>query len=199
MKLVLVYRDEELGQAWRAHFATQSEVTLSHGDICEVKADAVVSPANSFGFMDGGLDLALSDRLGWHVQDSLQKAIREKHAGELLVGQAEIVPTGDSQVPWLISAPTMRVPMRIRESINAYLAMRAVLLATRTHSARPPIETVAVPGLGTGVGGLDYDTAAFQMWAAYEEIVLGKVSFPEDIGRAADQHLGLNKRGRLFD
>ena len=72
--------------------------------------------------------------------------------GELLVGQAlvvptgdSVVPTGDSVVPYLISAPTMRVPMsfNIATSLNAYLAMKAILVAAVAH---PDIVTVAVPG-----------------------------------------------------
>jgi len=37
------------------------------------------------------------------------------------------------------------------------------------------------------------------MWSAYEEIVLGNVPFPEDVGRAADRHWAMNMQGRLFD
>ena len=58
MRLLLVYRDERLGQAWREYFAGVNCVEFVEGDICDVACDAVVSPANSFGFMDGGLDLA---------------------------------------------------------------------------------------------------------------------------------------------
>jgi len=43
--------------------------------------------------MDGGLDQAISEFFGWHVQDRLQAKIRERHHGELLVGQGEIVAT----------------------------------------------------------------------------------------------------------
>ena len=30
-------------------------------------ADAIVSPANSFGFMDGGIDMVYSKRFGWQM------------------------------------------------------------------------------------------------------------------------------------
>src|SRR5690348_11540617 len=59
--------------------------------ILDVQCEAVVSPANSFGFMDGGIDHLYSRHFGWHVQRRLQEAIRGRHHGELLVGQAEIV------------------------------------------------------------------------------------------------------------
>lgn len=69
------------------------------GDIFDYPADAIVSPANSFGFMDGGIDLAYSERFGWHVQALVQSIIMQDYDGELLVGQATTVETGDCALP----------------------------------------------------------------------------------------------------
>jgi O-acetyl-ADP-ribose deacetylase (regulator of RNase III) len=113
---------------------------------------------------------------------------------ELLVGQALVVPTRDHRVPWLISAPTMRVPMRLRQSVNTYLAMKALLLAAGQHREVPPIDTVAIPALGTGCGGMDPETAAGQMWQAYREVVLGEAPYPSDFGDAQRAHIDLYKR-----
>ena len=102
------------------HFAKANDVTVTEEDIFELGADALVSPANSFGFMDGGIDHQISERLGWHIQDLVQKAIRARPLGELLVGEAIVVPTGDAQTPWLIAAPTMRgtdANPRVRERL----------------------------------------------------------------------------------
>jgi hypothetical protein len=52
--------------------------------------------------------------------------IHDGHAGELVVGTADIVETGHAAIPFLIAAPTMRVPMVWHGSTNAYLAARAV-------------------------------------------------------------------------
>ena len=42
---------------------------ISEGDIFEggPEADAIVSPANSFGFMDGGIDMVYSRHFGWQM------------------------------------------------------------------------------------------------------------------------------------
>jgi O-acetyl-ADP-ribose deacetylase (regulator of RNase III) len=157
-----------------------------------VRPDAVVSPANSFGFMDGGLDYALSERFGWGLQQRLQQAIARRPLKELLVGEAMVLPTDDPDVPCLISAPTMRVPMHLRQSVNAYLAMKAILAAALGHAGSPPIRRVAIPGLGTGCGRLDVETAAWQMWTAYREVVLNEWRYPEDFGEAQKAHLQLN-------
>jgi O-acetyl-ADP-ribose deacetylase (regulator of RNase III) len=193
MEWLFVYHsDENLGEQWRRYFAGQPGVQVLQSDICHVKADAVVSPANSFGFMDGGLDRALSERFGWVVQESLQRAIAERPMRELLVGEAIILPTGDMEVPWLISAPTMRVPMRLRQSVNAFLAMKAIFHTAISHKGQPPIHSVAIPGLGTGVGGLKAETAALQMWTAYREVILKDWLYPDDFGEAQKAHLHLN-------
>ncbi len=118
---------------------------------------------------------------------------------ELLIGEAIIVATEDAQTPWLICAPTMRVPMRIRTSINAYLAMKALLIASRSHRAEIPIETVAIPGLGTGIGQLASELAASQMRQAYEEVILGKTKYPGSFAEAQRMHVNLNRAALLYD
>jgi O-acetyl-ADP-ribose deacetylase (regulator of RNase III) len=192
MQWLLVYRDEPLGAAWREHFAGTRDVEIVRGDICEVPCDAVVSPANSFGFMDGGLDHGLSVRFGWSLQTQLQQAIASRPLRELLVGEALIMPTGDGRTPWLVSAPTMRVPLRLRQSVNAYLAMKAILTSSTAHSNAPLIRSVAIPGLGTGVGGLPATTAARQMWFAFDEILGGTRPYPLDFAEAQSRHVRLN-------
>ena len=192
MRWLLVHRDEELGAAWREHFHGQADVEIVSGDICAIDCDAVVSPANSFGFMDGGLDQALSERFGPPLEMRVQEAIASRPIRELLVGEAIIVPTNDPRTPWLVSAPTMRVPMRLRQSVNPYLAMKAILAASMGHSGQPPIRTVAIPGLGTGVGRLSARTAALQMWSGYSEVVLGTKSAPADFAEAQKDHRSLN-------
>ena len=199
MHIVLCYRDEPLGAAWRAAFAGVFGVEVRADDICQVQCDAVVSPANSFGFMDGGLDHLLSERFGWELEKRVQAAIQARPMGELLVGEAIVVPTDDVLVPWLICAPTMRVPMRVRTSINAYLAMKAILLAARSHRAEIPIETVVVSGLGTGIGQLAPELAAAQMCQAYKEVVLGEAKYPGSFAEAQRMHLGLNRSALLYD
>lgn len=199
MRLLLVHQNTAIGAAWHARFDGQPDVQIVVGDICRLACDAIVSPANSFGFMDGGLDDALRRRFGDAIQNRVQRVIRERHAGELLVGQAEIVPTGDAETPWLIVAPTMRVPMHVKTTVNAYLAMRAVLLAACAHAATPAIRTVAMTGMCTGVGGMRPDIAAYQMWCAYEVVVLGRNEYPADFGEAQDWQLRLNPLGRVYD
>src|SRR5215831_14903577 len=111
MKIILTAREADLEKAWRAHCGDLQDVIVHAGSILDASCDAVVSPANSFCFMDGGIDALYIQRFGWQVQDRLRRKILEQHHGELIVGNAEIVETGDAGIPFLIAAPTMRVPM----------------------------------------------------------------------------------------
>src|SRR5260221_8759755 len=120
--LVLIDRSQLLIDQWKAQFADCPGVQVLLGDYFQRPADAIVSPANSFGIMDGGLDLAIRDQLGFSVQSKIQEVIMEKHHGELPVGCAEIIATNDARWKYLIVAPTMRIPEPIPFTVNAYLA-----------------------------------------------------------------------------
>lgn len=162
--------NRDLVSAWSAAFSDVDAVKVRLGSILKVEADAVVSPANSFGYMDGGIDLVYSQHFGWHVEDRVRERILNEHDGELLVGDALAVPTDDARLPLLIAAPTMRVPMVVQKRVNCYLAFRAVL---RLAKADDRITHIACPGLGTGVGCLPPESCARQMRHAWATIVEG--------------------------
>lgn len=194
MNLIFVDLQQDVVTAWDEHFQGCPHVSVQSGSIFEVDCDALVSPANSFGYMDGGLDMRISQFFGWHVQKRLQDLIRDKHQGELLVGAAEIVTTDDSHIPFVISAPTMRVPMVLRDTVNVYLATRAAILLV-LHGRFPDgrlvsedVSTVAVPGMGTGVGRLPPSICARQMKAAVDDVLLGKSTFPSSWHEAQTRH-----------
>ena len=167
MKLILVSIDIEMHKAWEAAFASVPNVEFHLGSILEVEADWYVSPANSFGFMDGGIDQVYLDEWGPMIQGRVQHGIKVFHSGELPVGQvmmAALPPSANAK--YLAVAPTMRVPMRLPEdTINPYLAARAVFSCRNGENV-----TIAMPGLGTGVGHVSPGRCAAQVKAAYESV-----------------------------
>lgn len=198
MKIILSAVEKELYNAWTEFCGQLPDVEIYLGSILDLSVDAVVSPANSFGFMDGGIDLLYSHKLGWHVQERLQRIIKDKHHGELLVGQAEIVETDVKQIPFVISAPTMRVPMILKDTVNPYLAARAVFLLIKhgkffngnfkDEPINKFVESVAFPGLATGVGRVGFNTCARQMQKAIEDFALEKSDFPLSWVDASAKH-----------
>jgi len=198
MHYLLIDRNPSMVSAWKEFFIENENLKILEGDITEVSCDAIVSPANSFGFMDGGVDNVISLRLGWDLQLDLQKKIKQLPEGELLVGKALTIETGDDLIPYLISAPTMRVPMNfnISTSINAYLAMKAVLIETKKH---PKIEYVAILGFCTGIGKMKHRIAAMQMFQAFKEIVEEEKMDFNSYEEAQKYHWKINPEGLIFE
>lgn len=120
-------------------------VDVSSGDILDVAFDTLVSPANSYGFMDGGIDL--------HYVD-----VR----GTLPVGSTILVAVRHERIRQLLVAPTMEHPEAV-EPLNAFRAMAAILRRARTDS----IDDVFCPGLCTLTGMLEPAEAADEMARAY--------------------------------
>lgn len=197
MHYLFIGPNDDLIAEWNKLFSNQANVTVLKGDLTQVTCDAIVSPANSFGFMDGGVDYAISERLGWDLQLKLQERIRNLPERELLIGKALTIETGDERIPYLISAPTMRIPtnFNIPTSINAYLATKAAILAAKQHDA---IEHVAFPGMCTGIGGMKPETAANQMFTAFLEAELDVLPEINTFGDAQKHHFALNRDGMIY-
>src|SRR5262245_9419970 len=106
MRILLVDKDAKLVHAWQEVFEDETDVTAKRADFFETNTTAMVSPANSFGIMDGGLDRAIADVLGHGVTRRVRERIEERHHGELPIGIAEVVPTDDARWPLLVCAPT---------------------------------------------------------------------------------------------
>ena len=147
-------------------------VSVGVGDILHCDADALVSPANSHGFMDGGVDLAYRAFFGLGIQRRVQDLIAERWQGLLPVGEALVVPTGHMRFSRLVVAPTMETPRGIEGTDNVY---RATCAALRAAVASASIERLAFPGMGTGVGRMDPDDAAEQMRRAIVEVIAPQV------------------------
>jgi len=194
MKIQLVDKNQEMCEEWAMNFRGCEDVTVHKGDFFAIPTDCVVSPANSYGFMDGGLDYWITRQLGGRVQATIQQLIAEKYDGELLVGQAVIVETGNDKIPYCISAPTMRVPLILSDSVNVYLAAKATFLKLKKTNesleaaGKPKIEAVTISGMGTGVGKVPFSVCAIQMKKAYDDFWLGQYTYPVSWHEAQTRH-----------
>jgi O-acetyl-ADP-ribose deacetylase (regulator of RNase III) len=175
LKLILVDPVEEVCDAWTQNFEGLPNVKIVNGLFEHLQDfDCMVSAANSFGLMDGGVDLAIIQFFGFELMDRVQERILTDYLGEQPVGASFIIETGHAKHPFLAHTPTMRIPMRITRTDNVYRAMWAMLLAVRQYnlsSKRPMIQTIACPGLGTATGEMPADEAARQMATAYRHFL----------------------------
>ena len=164
MELWLVDKNPELVEAWKQSFAEFEKVHIVEGDILAQAECSLVSPANSYGFMDGGIDRLYVEFFGSVVEQNLQKAISKRPEGYLPIGSAELVRTHHNRIPYVISAPTMVTPEAV-PSENCFYAMIAILRIVSHHS--DVINKVYCPGLGTGIGNVPPKIAAEEMAMAY--------------------------------
>ncbi|MGE0709111.1 MAG: macro domain-containing protein [Planctomycetota bacterium] len=134
LQVTLVDRAPGLAEAWARAFADCESVAVLEGDLLALSGDALVSPANSFGDMSGGIDQAIDQHYGGEAQRRVRQAIEREFWGELPVGAALLTRYETRRFPYLITAPTMRVPGEVRGSINAFLA-----------HPRPPMDAPAHP------------------------------------------------------
>jgi len=195
LRVTLCDQNPEVAQALAESFLDVDEVEVVVGSLFDTDCDALVSPANSFGDMSGGIDQKIDEFYAGQAQRVVMERIAEQFHGELPVGMASLFEMGTRRFPYLIASPTMRVPSRVPDTLNAYLSMRAALIAVldfnRTHGDGR-IASLAVPGLCTGVGGMAGENAAVQMKAAYDMVareqwrkILHPVQAPFALGKNA--------------
>jgi len=168
MRIILRDTNPEVVAGWLAEMGGHRSVSIGAGDLLRERLDAAVSPANSYGHMDGGIDKAYRARFGLVIERRVREAI-ERRGGELAVGEALIAPTGDGHIPRLVVAPTMRTPRALADGEPVYLAMRAALECAQ-QAVDPAIERLGAPGLGTGIGRLDPFVSAAAMRRAIDEV-----------------------------
>ena len=203
MRIILAATDPTLAEAWERFCGDVDDVSIYRGSVLDVSCDAAVSPTDVFGFMTYGVNFGYTARFGPHVQETLQRLIRCWHHGQLPVGSAEIVPTENASIPFLIAAPIARMPGILRGTANPYLAARAALLLIREgvfkkgefegRRVASMVTSVAFTGLGTGGAQVPAAVCARQVRAAIDEIVFGKVSFPSSPTEALAREDALHK------
>jgi O-acetyl-ADP-ribose deacetylase (regulator of RNase III) len=126
------------------------KIVTIQGDITTIECDAIVNPANSLGYMGGGVAYAIKKVGGNKIEkEAIIKA-------PIKVGDAIYTTAGNLKCNYIIHAPTMKKPAMKINTINVELATRAALnLAKKLN-----LKHIAFPGMGTGVGNILPDIAA---------------------------------------
>lgn len=171
VKVVLCDVNPKIIAAWRATFEENPEVDIVHGSMLDQTVSAWVSPTNSAGRMDGGLDLVIKNFLGVQIEKKVQRAIKDAHHGAMPVGHAVCVPTEKLHPTYLLSTPTMVGSSEdISATMNVALACAAAFQAVHMQNTREPgtIRSVAMPGLGAATGRVPAEICADLMWTAYD-------------------------------
>src|SRR5437762_2928724 len=129
------------------------EIVAQQGDITQVKADAVVNAANSLGEMGGGVAGALRKAGGPEVeQEAMSKA-------PIPLGEAVFTSAGKLSYMGIVHAPTMEKPAQRTTVDKVRKATLAALICADSYG----VKVLAIPGMGTGVGGVPTGAAADAM------------------------------------
>ena len=168
MKIYLIERDWQKFMFLKAYFGCE-DVELVNNSFDQFMEQnnihCVVSPANSFGLMDGGYDLAITQWYGNQLQERVQDYIIKNFCGEQPVGTSFIIETNkDNQ--YLIHTPTMRTPQRIEDPRIIYQCMRTTLIEAKKNN----IESILIPMFGAATGGVRPQIVAKMMWLAYKQL-----------------------------
>ena len=123
------------------------------GSILEVEAQAIVNAANSSGAMGGGVAGVIRRAAGSEVEKEAMQ-----HA-PIPVGHAVLTSSGKTPFQGIIHAPTMPRPAMRIPADNVGKATRAAL----TVADEQGFSSLAIPGMGTGVGGVMPADAAGRM------------------------------------
>jgi len=126
-----------------------AQLALWNGDICDLEVDAIVNPANVTLWMSTGVAGAIKRRGG----DSIEfAAVRQ---GPVPLGGAIVTEAGSLGARWIIHAVSLDSQRRTSAAIIER-ALRSALARARELD----VETLAIPALGTGVGGFPLAEAA---------------------------------------
>ena len=129
------------------------------------EVECIVSPANSYGRMDGGYDAAISDYLGGDFQLEVQKFIKDNYYGEQIVGTSFIINAPKNKK--LIHTPTMVRPEIIIDDRIVYFSMRSTLICALKNN----VKSIVIPLFGAGTGEVPIKIVAKHMYDAYKQII----------------------------
>jgi O-acetyl-ADP-ribose deacetylase (regulator of RNase III) len=172
--LWLIHPEREMCDAFESRFAELPGVRVLQARFEDLDAhDCFVTAGNAFGMMTAGVDAAVIRRFGMALMQRVQDHILNHYMGEQPIGSAFVIDTGDPTLPFVVHAPTMRVPGSIAGTDKVYVATWAALLAVRAHNQarEQKIKSVVFPAMGTGFGGVPFSEAARQMAAAYRHLL----------------------------
>jgi len=129
------------------------EIRVLRGSILEVDSEVIVNPANSQGYMGGGVAGVIKKAGGEEIErEAVSKA-------PIPVGEAVFTTAGRLKFKGVIHSPTMEEPAMRTTEEKVRKAVRAALKLADEMCFR----SIAFPGMGTGVGRVPKDVSAKAM------------------------------------
>lgn len=166
--------------AFELFFKDVENVEVLNCDISKLpKVDYLVTAGNSFGWMTGGIDLAVRNLFGIGIQDDVQSAIIRYANGKLPIGNSIILNLRNNNIcNSLIYLPTMETPQQVSDRY-VFIVFYSLMAHLIDNGLLSPETTVAIPGLCCGTGGVNPQVMAMRLREAYNILQLEKYEFPK--------------------
>lgn len=140
-------------------------ISYHQGDLLAADVDALVNAVNTVGVMGKGIALAFKARFPANTQ-AYAAACRR---GEVVTGRMFVTETPDLLAPrWIVNFPTKqhwRDPSRLEWVQTGLQDLRRFLLAQ-------DVQSVALPALGAGLGGLSWPKVRAEIAAALADLAV---------------------------
>ena len=124
-------------------------VTVRSGDLFASRAQTLTNAVNTAGVMGAGIALAFKHRFPEMFADY----VRRCEAGEFKMGQPYVFTGESSSDKWVLNFPTIGDDW----GGTQIASIRDGLDYLRRHYREWGITSLAVPALGAGIGGLDWN------------------------------------------
>lgn len=157
--------DEDLKTVFDEHLSKYNNMSYYNGDFRDLpdSFDCIVSPGNSFGLMDGGVDGIIKSYFkAIDICIVVQTKLLEEVGGIHQPGSCILVNTtnDNNSCKYLAHCPTMIIPMKIKDYSVIYWCIWHLLVSVHKHNKINEfnqIKHILCPCLGTGVGKVKYE------------------------------------------
>lgn len=140
----------------------KSMIEIQQGDITALDVDAVVNAANDHLWMGAGVAGAIKKKGGSVIEEEAMGQ------GPIPVGEAVVTTAGALKAGYVIHAAAMGQDLKTDEE-----KVRAATRNSFKRMAEKKLSSIALPALGTGVGG-------FPLWASAQAMIDEAIQFLQD-------------------
>lgn len=145
-------------------------ITFTQGNLLEAPAEALVNTVNTVGVMGKGIALMFKERF----DENYRHYAAACKAKEVQTGKMFVTSVHELHGPrWIVNFPTKqhwRAPSRMEWVVDGLQDLRRFLIEQK-------VKSVAIPPLGAGLGGLDWNEVREQIEMALGDLDINILVF----------------------
>ncbi len=157
-------------------------ITFTQGNLLDARTEVLVNTVNTFGVMGKGLALMFRERF----DENFKRYVAACKAKEVQPGKMFVTSVDELDGPrWIVNFPTKqhwRVPSRMEWVVEGLQDLRRFLIEQQ-------VQSIAIPPLGAGNGGLEWADVREQI-----ELALGDLDIEILVFEPTKQYQNVAKR-----